>query len=226
MTAYGLLLAAGRGRRFDPAGRQSKLEAPLAGEAVALHALRSLAAGCDQVLAVCRPDQATLAQALKAAGASLVFLEPAMLARTGEGMGVSLAAGARAIADRTPAPDPVRDRILVLPADMPWVKPQTVRQIVDADASATIVVPVLVEQTDIGEVSSGAAIATGRPADEGHPVRFAARLLGELAALGGDKGARVLFSRHAVVRLQVSDRGIIEDVDTPADIGRRAPLRE
>lgn len=266
MTVHGLLLAAGRGRRFDPAGHHSKLEALIDGEPVAVHALRSLAAGCDRVVAVCRVEQAALAQALEVAGATVVFLEPSMLSRTGEGMGVSLAAGARALAALRPAPVPGCDRdhehdhqILVLPADMPWVRAQTVRQIVAVEAGATIVVPVLVMETTPGqsvpadpEASTApdcpmAATATATPTaslstvhalsaagprttavavsahrpDEGHPVRFAASLLGELAALDGDKGARVLFSRHAVTRLAVTDPGIIADVDTPADLGRR-----
>ena len=54
MTVFGLLLAAGRGRRFDPAGRRSKLEALIEGEAVAVRGLRRLAAGCDQVVALGR----------------------------------------------------------------------------------------------------------------------------------------------------------------------------
>lgn len=229
MMVYGLLLAAGRGRRFDPAGQRSKLEARIADEPVALHALRSLATGCNQVIAVCRKEQVALAQSLEAAGARIVFLDSALLSRTGEGMGVSLAAGAGALAALSPAPDPDRDQILVLPADMPWIRPQTVRAIVSADAAAPIVVPIFLAQAGAGPtlpiepVSTAVAVAGAgaqHHRDEGHPVRFAARLLGELASLGGDRGARVLFSRHAVLRLAVSDPGIIEDVDTPADLGR------
>lgn len=227
MMVYGLLLAAGRGRRFDPAGQRSKLEARIADEPVALHALRSLATGCNQVIAVCRREQVALAQSLEAAGARIVFLDSALLTRTGEGMGVSLAAGAGALAALSPAPDPDRDQILVLPADMPWIRPQTVRAIVSADTAAPIVVPVFLAQAGAGptlpiEPVSKAVAGAGAQyhRDEGHPVRFAARLLGELASLGGDRGARALFSRHAVLRLAVSDPGIIEDVDTPADLGR------
>ena len=92
-----------------------------------------------------------------------------------------------------------------MPADMPWVRPDTIRRIADAPPDAPIVVPVF--QPD------------GAPAPvDGHPVRFSAALLPELAALGGDRGARVLFARHPVRRLPVTDPGIVRDVDTPADL--------
>ena len=234
MTVFGLLLAAGRGRRFDPAGRRSKLEALIEGEAVAVRALHRLAAGCDQVVAVCRHEQTDLARRLGDAGARIMMLDPAALARSGEGMGVSLAAGAAAISALTPCPD--TDHLLVMPADMPWILPETVRLIAAADTSAPIVAPVLASRPGMGRPGMGMPgrdtagmdtagmgmpghdAANSTPPPEGHPVRFSARLLGELAALGGDRGARVLFSRHAVLRLPVTDRGIIDDIDTPADL--------
>ena len=261
MTVFGLLLAAGRGRRFDPAGRRSKLEALINGEAVAVRALQRLAAGCDQVVAVCRHEQTDLARRLGDAGARIVMLDPVALARSGEGMGVSLAAGAAAISALMPCPD--TDHLLVMPADMPWILPATVRLIAAADTSAPIVVPVLANRPGVdmpsmsrpnigrpgmdttsmdttsmdttsmnttgmdtaGMGMPGHDAANGTPPPEGHPVRFSAHLLGELAALGGDRGARVLFSRHAVLRLPVTDRGIIDDIDTPADLdaGRSSP---
>ena len=51
----GVLLAAGRGSRFDPDGRLDKLLALIEGRPVVLHALESLAGAVDRVVAVVRP---------------------------------------------------------------------------------------------------------------------------------------------------------------------------
>lgn len=250
MSVFGLLLAAGRGRRFDPDGRRSKLEALIDGEMVAVRTLHRFAAGCDRVVAVCRDDQVTLRQRLADAGALVVTLDRSTLARRGEGMGVSLAAGAVAI--DALGPDRARDHLLVLPADMPWVRTTTIRRIAAASPDAVIVVPTFVDALparqrpadrpgpspagpQAGKLARPGAVAQGAgpgpiesagiegpvlggQAVEGHPVRFSTGLLDELAALSGDRGARVLFSRHDVLRLEVIDRGIIQDIDTPEDL--------
>jgi molybdenum cofactor cytidylyltransferase len=209
MTVFGILLAAGRGRRFDPSGHRSKLEAEIDGEAVAVRACRSLVQGCDRVFAVCRADQPGLVAALRRTGAQVVELDVAGAGAATEGMGLSLAAGARAVAaDAAPG-----DRVLVLPADMPWLEARTVRAIADAAAADdAIVVPVLDH-----DVANAAPVA-GPSAGGGHPVRFPARLLPELAALAGDIGARELLQRHPVHRLVVADPAIARDVDLPSDL--------
>jgi molybdenum cofactor cytidylyltransferase len=194
----GLLLAAGRGRRFAAASGPSspdKLLAPVHGRPVAAAALGALAAGCDALIAVVRADAAgALREAL--AGARLVVCAEADL-----GMGHSLAAGARA------AREDGADAVLVLPADMPWLGAATVRAIAaaarrgdPASRAARIVVPVL---------------ADGRA---GHPVAFGAAHLPALARLAGDRGARALLDAHPVERIAVDDPGILRDVDTPSDL--------
>ncbi|RPH41163.1 MAG: hypothetical protein EHM87_20415, partial [Burkholderiales bacterium] len=130
----GLLLAAGRGRRFVAAGQApasvsagspvrrevpdgatpepgqkapspDKLLASVGGRPVARLALEALAGGCDTVIAVVRPDaSAALRGALS--GARIVECAQAEL-----GMGHSLATAARAAVDDAP------DVVLVLPAD-------------------------------------------------------------------------------------------------------------
>lgn len=265
MTVFGLLLAAGRGRRFDPSGQHSKLEALIEGRPVAVHACLSLLGGSDRVFAVCRADQQALASRLASLGAEVVTLAPG---GRGEGMGESLAAGARAIV--AAGADPLTDWVLVLPGDMPWVDPATIAAIAAANQASPIVVPVrvanaaeaaeAVEAADIAEAAdavdaagaagTAAAVDTGRHQGrrdrdnneatvgridsdpggtgcyddrEGHPVRFAASLLPELAMLSGDKGGRVLFRRHPVLRLAVADSGVLRDVDRPGDLARPGP---
>ena len=215
----GLLLAAGRGRRFaigidaadhaavapcdDPAidgppRAADKLLARVDGLPIARRALDALAAGCDAVVAVVRPEvSAALRSAL--AGARLVECADADL-----GLGHSLAAAARAAADEH------ADTVLVMPADLPWVSSQTVVAIARAartrsarpgDASASrIVVPTL---------------ADGR---RGHPVAFGRAHLPALGRLTGDRGARALLEAGPVLRVRVDDAGILRDVDTPRDL--------
>ena len=196
----GLLLAAGRGRRFSAAAGAAsapvdKLLAHVDGVPVARRALEALAAGCDAVVAVVRPDASPALRAALA-GARVVDAADADL-----GMGRSLAAAARAAAtDRA-------DAVLVMPADMPWLAPATAASIAalaregDAASRASrIVVP---------------ALPDGR---RGHPVAFGAAHLPALARLEGDRGARALLDAHPARIATVDDAGILRDVDTPGDL--------
>lgn len=185
----GLLVAAGYGRRFDPTGASAKLEAMLGGSMIAVHTARALLAHCDRVIACVRPDSPRLAAALAAAGCEIVPV-------TGEeGMGNSIACGAR----RAAACRGV-EAILVQPADMPWLTPESVRVVAKAGTDRLIVLPAYQGQ-------------------DGHPVRFDRSLLPELALLGGERGARQLLLRHPPLRIAVDDAGVVRDVDTPADLG-------
>ena len=197
----GLLLAAGRGRRFAAglaaagAAPLDKLLVPVDGEPVARRALRALASACDTVVAAIRPDAS---DALRDALAGARAVE---CAEADRGMGDTLAAAARAAAADAP------DLLLVMPADLPWVDAGSVRAVVDAalagaaDGRANrIVVPVL---------------ADGR---RGHPVAFGAAHLAALARLSGEHGARSLLEAHPPVRVVLDDAGILRDVDTPRDL--------
>jgi molybdenum cofactor cytidylyltransferase len=106
------------------------------------------------------------------------------------GMSTSLRCGAAAIAVET-------DAVLVALGDMPFVRAADVRRLIDA-FDGGIVVPV----------------HAGR---RGNPVLFARRFLDEFAALTGDVGARAIVERHRdlVTEVEVSDRGVHRDVDTP-----------
>ncbi|WBY01358.1 NTP transferase domain-containing protein [Ramlibacter tataouinensis] len=105
------------------------------------------------------------------------------------GMGDSIAAAVRA----TRA---ARGGWLVLPGDLPLVRPQTLRAVAQALAGgAEVVVP-----TFRGE--------------RGHPVGFAGACGDALAALSGPKGAAAVVQAHRVTELPVDDRGIVVDIDT------------
>lgn len=194
----GLLLAAGKGSRFDGSGQQSKLLALLPdGTPVALAAARNLLQCCARVLAVLPQhaapprDQhiANLVGLLASAGCEIVFC-----ADSDAGLGHSLAAGVRA------APD--AHSWLVALADMPAIRPQTMQAVAAACRQAhDIAAPI-------------------REGQRGHPVAFGSAYYERLAALQGDHGARAVLREHAaaVIEVPCTDAGILRDIDTPEDL--------
>jgi len=93
---------------------------------------------------------------------------------------------------------------LVWPVDHPLVRPDTIAAIVEAFAArgAPIVVPTF----------------KGR---RGHPALFASRVFAELHGADPSVGARAVVHAHADRHeLAVDDRGIVVDIDTPADYAR------
>jgi len=184
----GVLLAAGAGRRFGPA---PKLLSPLPdGTPIAEAAARSLtAAGLDRCLAVVRPGDVALARRLTGAG-----MEVLACSASARGMGASLAAG---VAEAAAA-----DGWVIALGDMPWIAPATVAAVAN-------------------QVRAGALLAA--PAHEGrggHPVGFGAALGGALRALDGEAGARAVVAAHRdrLVRVPVTDPGVLRDVDEPGDL--------
>ena len=96
------------------------------------------------------------------------------------------------------------DAALVWPVDHPLVERETILAMVDAFGSgnAPVVVP-----TYLGR--------------RGHPVLFAARTFPELLAADPASGARAVVHAHDDrVELEVRDRGVTEDIDTPEDYER------
>lgn len=186
----GILLAAGRGVRFDPGGAQNKLMQALpGGEPVAVAAARALLSSLPLVLAVVRPGAELLAVALRETGCRVVECPDA-----DQGMGASLVF---ALSQTRAA-----SGWLIALADMPYVKTTTINALVEAlRRDADIAVP----------------LYQGR---RGNPVGFSRRHLPELLTLGGDQGARRLLKTYPVTEVEVDDPGIVHDIDTPEDLVR------
>ena len=193
MTANirGILLAAGYSTRFGsnkllhplPAGK------PDAGVPIALASARHFIQVLPESVAVIRPRAQKLGKLLRDAGCNTVVCKNAA-----EGMGVSLAEGVRAT-------DDAHGWVVGL-ADMPYLKPETVRVITKA-------------------LADGAAIAApSYRGERGHPVGFARRFLDELSALRGDAGAREILKAHPdwITLYEVDDPGVLRDIDVPSDL--------
>lgn len=111
------------------------------------------------------------------------------------GMGDSIAAAVRATLG---APG-----WLVLPGDLPLLRPDTLRALAGAPAELAVVVPVVNGQ-------------------RGHPVRFAAHCGPELLQLQGPQGAAAVVRAHGAALWPVDDPGCTFDIDTVQDLERAA----
>ena len=173
-----IVLAAGRGERFAASGGSvHKLQALLAGKRVLDHVL-------DAVRASGLPHHVVLPDAAN------------------PGMGDSIAAGVRATTGVAGAAG-----WLILPADLPLIRSETLRKIALAPPSA-VTVPLYQGQ-------------------RGHPVRFSAACGSELLLLKGDQGAAQIVRAQEAIDLvafmETDDPGTVTDIDTLDDL-RRAEM--
>ena len=118
-----------------------------------------------------------------------------------QGMASSLRAGLSAL-------DPQTDAALIVLADQPFVRPETLDQLgrTHRQTQAQIVIPSY----------------QGR---RGNPVLLDRSVFAEVMALEGDTGCRAIFGKHPerTVNLEVEDEGILLDIDNQGDYDR---LRE
>lgn len=172
-----LILAAGQGLRFKASGASiDKLQAPLHGVPVREHVLA----------------------AVRASGLNHHVVERHHLALTPHaGMGDSIACGVRAT--------PHANGWMVLPADLPLIQPDTLRQVAHALRGHEVVVPFY-------------------NGERGHPVGFQAALYEPLAKLTGDQGARQVVAARGFFQLDVADQGVVVDVDTVALLEKASQL--
>jgi molybdenum cofactor cytidylyltransferase len=184
----GILLAAGKGARFDPTGAKNKLLQTLdTGELVVVASARNLRAALPDVIAVVRPGAAAVARELQTHGCEVTECSTAE-----NGMGESLVhALSRA---------PHAAGWVIALGDMPFVQPATIATLVQAIRDgADIAVPAV----------------QGR---RGNPVAFSRVHLPRLLELNGDQGARSLLKACPVREVVVDDRGILRDIDSEADL--------
>jgi molybdenum cofactor cytidylyltransferase len=113
------------------------------------------------------------------------------------GMGDSIAAGVAATPDAA--------GWLVLPGDLPLVRPASLRAVAEALQRATVVMPLY-------------------RGVRGHPVGFAQAHGAALRALRGAEGAAAIVRASQPLALELDDEGIVADVDTLEDLARAERL--
>ena len=188
-----VVLAAGAGRRF--AGTTPKLASPLGRASVLAHTLEAvLGSGLPLVVVTVAPLVGLVREVV--ASRDIVLLPPVGSAsREPLGAGYSSAAGVTARAQAC--------GWLVLPGDMPRVRPQTLQLMARA----------------VGQGAAPIACAQhlGRA---GHPVGLAAEMYNELSRLSGDQGLRRLLARYPSFPVETGDPGVLIDIDTREDLER------
>ena len=123
----GILLAAGRGKRFDASGQNDKLLAVLpSGVPVAVAAAQKLCVMLNRVVAVVRPEAEALSLALRNAGCEVIVCPHA-----DSGMGSVLAFAVAHCIDAS--------AWLIALADMPYIAPQTYTAVIRALADHDLV---------------------------------------------------------------------------------------
>lgn len=180
-----VVLAAGRGSRFG--GTVHKLEQALGPSTVLGCTLRHAIETQLPVLVVTTAALVPLV-ARQVATRDIVVLSDGEAAR---GMGYSIAAG---VAERSGAPG-----WLVLPGDMPLVRPGSILAVATA-------------------LEQHAVVCAQYKGRRGHPVGFGAELYSELSVLDNDDGARRVVARYPAHGEELDDPGVLMDVDTPQDL--------
>lgn len=184
-----IVLAGGRGERFQGAGH--KLAQALGGSTVLGTTLRNAIASQLPVVVVTTEPLAEIARRSVASRDVIVLPEAGSGAPAHLGMGHSIASGVSARAHAA--------GWLILPGDMPLVRPSTL-------------------QTVAAQLAHHPVVCAHYKGRRGHPVGFSPELFSELVMLSGDEGARRLVARYPTLSLEVDDPGVLMDVDTLADL--------
>lgn len=194
LRAVGVLLAAGRGSRFDPTGNISKLLQKIDGLPIVCLAAAALREACTELIAIVRPSSSELKLWLKQAGCIVIECPDAH-----SGMGHSLAWGI-AEADRLYNPD----IIVVALGDMPFIKPSTIEQLIAAISP---------------EVQAASPEFMGQ---RGNPVAFGRTVFEQLGQCRGDRGAIAVLKEGQLHLISVTDPGVLRDIDSPEDLKTQA----
>lgn len=184
MKVVGLLLAAGKSRRY---GSDKRLQRLPGGDTLITHCAKRLRNAVDDVLVILGPGDEQLVDSLET-----LAVRRCINPQADEGMGSSIRCGVNHTLDT--------DGWLIMPADLPLLRLETVQRIVSA----------LVPQRAVVPICHGA---------RGHPVAFSRRFADELSSLSGAAGGRTILQRHhrEVDWLNVHDPGIYRDMDTLRD---------
>ncbi|APG46821.1 nucleotidyltransferase family protein [Phaeobacter porticola] len=186
-----LILAAGAARRMR--GRDKLLEHIDASPLLSRICAAALATGHDTYVtlpAASHPRATLILNNMRSATA--VYVPDAA-----EGMGASIRTGVAAVG-------PDYDGVMILPADMPELTQEDLRQVISGFAAAP-------------DMILRATAADGR---FGHPVIFPRRHFTALAQLQGDKGARALVksaiqNSEKIATVALPDQHALTDLDTP-----------
>jgi molybdenum cofactor cytidylyltransferase len=190
MRISAIILAAGGSSRM---GRPKQL-LPLGASTVLAKTIETVrSAAVDELVLVLGAHAEAIRQQLPPEGLKVV-MNPAYQ----QGMATSLCAGLAAVDEQS-------DAALIVLGDQPFIRPQTFNQIITEyrRARAQIIIPTC-------------------QGNRGNPVLLDRALFPEVMALEGDIGCRAIFPNHLeeIVKVEVEDAGILQDLDRPEDYDR------
>ncbi len=194
-----IILAAGTSRRMG----QAKQLLPLGGSTVLAQTIENVrTAAVDEIVLVLGSSAEAIRQQL-----SQPLLEGVKVVVNqayGQGMASSLHAGLSALGQHSNA-------TLIILGDQPFVRPQTLDQIVASyrRSQAQIVIP-------------------SYQGTCGNPVLLDRSVFSEVMALQGDVGCRAIFDKHleGIVNVEVEDMGVLLDIDDQEDYQRLVVSRD
>ena len=182
-----VVLAAGASTRMGTAKQLLQID----GRPLVQHVLDNVQrSGVGEIILVLGHSAAAIQRELKLKGAQVVLNENFL-----QGMGTSLKSGLARVDSQVQA-------ALIILADQPFVRPETLDQLIAAHerTRAQIVIP------------------TYR-GFRGNPVLLDRSVFPEVMGLSGDIGCRAIFGEHqdGIVKLEVGDVGILLDIDQKKD---------
>lgn len=210
---WGILLAAGQGRRFAQARPgQDKLLQPLSnGLSVLQTSARALAQHCAFTLVITLPEHSLRHEQVRLIAQNKNTVELFCSTAGHAGMGASLAAAAMKLKQRAMQTQQTPDVILVALADMPGIDPSSYQAVIQALAAGF--------DSDASETTKNPLIAAPTYAQQrGHPVGFNWALSKGLTQLKGDQGARDLLKRYGCQMVSVQDPAVLKDIDHPEQL--------
>ncbi|MBQ6510195.1 MAG: nucleotidyltransferase family protein [Flexilinea sp.] len=191
MKNAAVIQAAGKGSRF--LSDQYKLLAPVGGVPMILRTSEAvLQAGFDEVVIVVGFRAADMREVL--AGLPVRIVENPDWEK---GQSTSLSAGVRAVQDTS-------DRVCLLLGDQPFLRPETLRALIEGSES-----------------HPGEIIVPFYQGKRGNPIVVPSVYYEELLSLTeGDEGGRKLLKTAGYRELSVDDPGVLRDIDTVGELKR------
>lgn len=192
----GLVLAAGRGRRFG----SNKLLEPLDGALLVSHCLKAaLASKLRTIKVVVGPGRDPVRTLLSEVFADEDRLEFVENPKPELGMISSLQAGLRDFSTSSTG-------ALLLLGDMPWVNSAVIDRLVDSFEDGRIIVATVGERWT-------------------HPRILPKDLFSEFLSLDGEDSGKFVLERHTrrILRVPFAEEALFRDVDRPADLPRNSP---
>ncbi len=197
MEIGAIILAAGQSQRFGKDKRRAELPS---GQTMLVSTIEQIVPFFKQTLVVLRNKETHYQKELEDALDQSTGIRFMLAPHSAKGMAHSLTDAMIYLTTNCQW-----DAVAIFLGDMPYLKPDSIRQLIGEMCAQESQDPIVVPVFD------------GR---YGHPVIFHQTYFQELTELAGDRGAKIVIDRHPdnLLKIQLDDRGVIQDIDQPEDL--------